>query len=164
MNLIVAADNNLAIGNEGKLLTSIPGDMRFFRQMTMGNVVVMGRKTLESFPNQRPLKDRTNIVLTTRRNYHPEGAVVVHNLDELKEELKKYKDKDIFVIGGGKIYEELLALCDTAYVTRIDEEYRADTWFPNLDADPDWELTQCSEEQTYYDIIYYFLTYRRRNR
>ncbi len=68
------------------------------------------------------------------------------------------------MIGGGKIYEELLALCDTAYVTRIDEEYRADTWFPNLDADPDWELTQCSEEQTYYDIIYYFLTYRRRNR
>ena len=160
MNLIVAADNNWAIGNEGKLLTSIPGDMRFFRQMTMGNVVVMGRKTLESFPNQRPLKDRTNIVLTHRADFSKDGVTVVHDM----EELKKYKDKDIFVIGGGKIYEELLALCDTAYVTRIDEEYRADTWFPNLDADPDWELTQCSEEQTYYDIIYYFLTYRRRNR
>lgn len=161
MNLIVAADNNWAIGKNGGLLASIPGDQRYFRQMTTGHVVVMGRKTLESFPHGKPLRDRINIVLTRKADYQPEGAVIVHSVDELKEELKKYEDEDIFVIGGGEIYRLLLPLCDTAYVTKIEENYDADTWFPNLDEDPEWKLTSASEEQIYFDITYYFLKYCR---
>ena len=100
MNLIAAVDKNWAIGYQNKLLTSIPEDMKFFRQTTTGKVVVMGRKTLESFPGKKPLKNRTNIVLTKNPSYQAEGAIVVHNEDELREELKKYDSEDIFVIGG----------------------------------------------------------------
>jgi len=107
MNLIVAADKNWGIGKDNKLLVSIPSDMKFFRQETMGKVVVMGRKTLESFPNGLPLKNRTNVVLTSDKNYQVKDAVIVHSIDEVLEELKKYDDDEIYVIGGGKVYEEL---------------------------------------------------------
>ena len=102
MNLIVAADKNWGIGKDNKLLVSIPSDMKFFRQETMGKVVVMGRKTLESFPNGLPLKNRTNVVLTSDKNYQVKDAVIVHSIDEVLEELKKYDDNEIYVIGGGK--------------------------------------------------------------
>ena len=101
MNLIVAADKNWGIGKDNKLLVSIPSDMKFFRQETMGKVVVMGRKTLESFPNGLPLKNRTNVVLTSDKNYQVKDAVIVHSIDEVLEELKKYDDDEIYVIGGG---------------------------------------------------------------
>ena len=104
MNLIVAADKNWGIGKDNKLLVSIPSDMKFFRQETMGKVVVMGRKTLESFPNGLPLKNRTNVVLTSDKNYQVKDAVIVHSIDEVLEELKKYDDDEIYVIGGGKVY------------------------------------------------------------
>ena len=120
MNLIVAADKNWGIGKDNKLLVSIPSDMKFFRQETMGKVVVMGRKTLESFPNGLPLKNRTNVVLTSDKNYQVKDAVIVHSIDEVLEELKKYDDDEIYVIGGGKVYEELLPYCDVAHVTKID--------------------------------------------
>ena len=110
MNLIVAADKNWGIGKDNKLLVSIPSDMKFFRQETMGKVVVMGRKTLESFPNGLPLKNRTNVVLTSDKNYQVKDAVIVHSIDEVLEELKKYDDDEIYVIGGGKVYEEKLHL------------------------------------------------------
>ena len=108
MNAIVAADKNWAIGYKNKLLVSIPADMKFFRQMTGGKVVVMGRKTLESFPNGLPLKNRTNIVLTGNPNYHVKDAVIVHTTEELLEELKKYDEEEIFVIGGESIYRMML--------------------------------------------------------
>ena len=95
MNLIVAADKNWGIGKDNKLLVSIPSDMKFFRQETMGKVVVMGRKTLESFPNGLPLKNRTNVVLTSDKNYQVKDAVIVHSIDELLEELKNYDDEEI---------------------------------------------------------------------
>ena len=98
MNLIVAADKNWGIGKDNKLLVSIPSDMKFFRQETMGKVVVMGRKTLESFPNGLPLKNRTNVVLTSDKNYQVKDAVIVHSIDEVLEELKKYDDDEIYVI------------------------------------------------------------------
>ena len=104
MNLIVAADKNWGIGKDNKLLVSIPSDMKFFRQETMGKVVVMGRKTLESFPNGLPLKNRTNVVLTSDKNYQVKDAVIVHSIDEVLEELKKYDGDEIYVIGGGKVY------------------------------------------------------------
>lgn len=161
MNLIVAVDQNWGIGNDNKLLVSIPSDMKFFRQQTMGKVVVMGRKTLESFPNGLPLQKRTNIVLTRDPNYAVKDAIIVHDIPELLEELKKYSDDEIYVIGGGKVYEQLLPYCNLAHVTKIDFSYQADTYFPNLDEMEDWEITGQSEEQTYFDLEFSFVKYER---
>jgi len=161
MNLIVAVDKNWAIGNGNKLLVSIPQDMKFFRETTKGKIVAMGRKTLESFPGGQPLKNRVNIVLTTDKNYKVNGADLVHTIDEMLEELKKYPSEDIYVIGGESIYRQLLPYCDTAYVTKIDHAYDADTHFPNLDTDPEWKMTKISDEQTYFDLEYVFTIYER---
>ena len=162
MNLIVAVDKNWAIGHNNKLLVSIPADMKFFRSETTGKVVVMGRKTLESFPGGLPLKNRLNIVLTSDPEYKVKDAVIVHNLEELQEELKKYPSEQIYVIGGESIYRQLLPMCDVAHVTKICHAYEADTWFPNLDEMEDWELTGESDEQTYFDIAYTFVRYERK--
>ena len=161
MNIIVAADKNWAIGKNNKLLVSIPQDMKFFRETTTGKVVVMGRKTLESFPGGQPLKKRVNIVLTSDKNYHVNGADIVHSIDALLEELKKYPAEDIYVLGGESIYRQLLPYCDKAYVTKIDHAYDADTFFPNLDEDPQWRMTKTSDEQTYFDLEYEFTIYER---
>lgn len=162
MNLIVSADENWGIGSRNQLLVRIPDDMRFFREMTEGKVVVMGRKTRESLPNGT-LADRINIVLTHDPNYKAGSAVIVHSLEELHQELERYNTNDVFVIGGSSVYRQLLDECDTAHVTKIDFAYSADAYFPNLDEDPKWELAAESEEQTYFDIIYYFREYKKRN-
>ena len=162
MNLIVAADKNWGIGKDNKLLVSIPSDMKFFRQETMGKVVVMGRKTLESFPNGLPLKNRTNVVLTSDKNYQVKDAVIVHSIDEVLEELKKYNSEDVYIIGGDSIYKAFLPYCDVAHVTRTDHVYDADAWFPNLEEDPEWVLTGESEEKTYFDLEFRFCRYGRR--
>ena len=161
MNLIVAVDKNWAIGKDNKLLVSIPDDMKFFRETTTGKVVVMGRKTLESFPNSKPLPNRVNIVLTKDAKYEANGTIIVHSKEELNEELKKYNSDDIYVIGGESIYRMMLDECDRAFVTYVDYSYDADTYFPNLDEMSDWKLAEESEEQTYYDIEFYFRTYTR---
>ncbi len=162
MNIIVAVDENWAIGNNNQLLVSIPSDMKFFRSTTTGKVVVMGRKTLESFPGGRPLPNRTNIVLSRQADYEAKGAQVVHSVEELLEELKQYNTEDVYVIGGDKIYHELLPYVDTAHVTKIERSYQADAWFPNLDEDPEWEITADSDEQTYFDLTFHFLRYNRK--
>ncbi len=163
MNLIAAVDNNWAIGKNNQLLVSIPADMKFFRATTTGKVVVMGRKTLESFPNGQPLKNRTNIVLTHDRTYRVKDAVVVYSMDELREELKKYDSEDIYVIGGESIYRQLVDECDVAHITKIDFAYDADAYFPNLDEKDEWEITADSEEQTYFNLIYHFLKYEKKS-
>lgn len=162
MNLIAAVDENWAIGKNNQLLVRIPADQKFFREMTTGKVVVMGRKTLESFPNGQPLKNRTNIVMTRNKDYVVKDAIVVHSMDELHDELKKYNSEDVFVIGGEKIYEQLLDECDVAHITKIEFAYDADAYFPNLDKNPDWEITGDSEEQTYFDLEYYFYRYEKK--
>lgn len=159
MKLIVAVDRNWAIGNEGKLLASIPEDMKFFRTTTTGNVVVMGRKTLESFPGKRPLKNRVNIVLTRDEGYIADGAVIVHDIEELLAKLEDYSDKDIYVIGGGTIYNQLLKYCDTALVTYIDDEFKADTYFPDLDKDESWKMADSGERKEHEGTVYYFRRY-----
>lgn len=164
MNIIVAADKNWGIGKDNKLLVSIPADMKFFRETTTGNVVVMGRKTLESFPGGLPLKRRTNIVLTKDVNYQVKDAVLVHCVEELLEELKKYDSENVYVIGGDSVYRQLLPYCDIAHVTKIDYAYEADSYFPNLDEDPQWEVTASSEEQTYFDLEYTFVKYQRKKK
>lgn len=162
MNLIVAVDNNWAIGCQGKLLNSIPEDMKFFRETTTGKVVIMGRKTLESFPNGLPLKKRVNIVITHDMDYHVRDAVIVHSIEEALAEAEKYNDEDIYVIGGDTIYRQMLPYCNVAHVTKMDYAYQADAWFPNLDEDPDWVIAADSEEKTYFDLEYQFLMYVRK--
>lgn len=162
MKAILAADKNWGIGYNNHLLVSIPSDMKFFRQTTTGKVVVMGRKTLESFPNGMPLKNRTNIVLTGDQNYQVKDAVVVHSEDELMEELEKYDQDDIFVIGGESVYRMMLPHCDTVYVTKIDRAFQADTFFPDLDEMDEWVMTEESEEQTCFDLEFCFTKYERR--
>ena len=161
MNIIAAVDENWAIGNKNQLLVKLPADMKFFREITMGKVVVMGRKTLESFPNGRLLSGRTNIVLTHKTHYKAPGAIVVHSLEELHHELEKYDSKDIYVIGGESVYTQLLEKCDTAHITKILYAFEADAHFPNLDKREDWKITGDSEEQTYFDLEYYFYRYER---
>ena len=161
MNIIVAVDKNWAIGKDNKLLVSIPADMKMFRQETTGKVVVMGRKTLESFPNGLPLKNRTNIVLTGNKDYNVKDAIIVHTVEELLEEIKKYPSEEVYCIGGDSVYKQLLPYCDTAHVTKIDFAYEADSYFPNLDEMPEWRITGDSEEQTYFNIEYAFLRYEK---
>ena len=162
MNLIACVDANWAIGKNNQLLVKIPADMKFFRETTTGKVVVMGRKTLESFPNGQPLKNRTNIVLTHDRNYRVADAIVVYSMDELHEELKKYPSEDIYIIGGESIYRQMVDECDVAHITKVDFAYDADAHFPNLDEKPEWVVTADSEEQTYFDLEFYFYKYERR--
>ncbi|MDO5521550.1 MAG: dihydrofolate reductase [bacterium] len=161
MNLIVAVDKNWAIGYKNDLLVRIPADQRFFREETTGKVIIMGRKTLESFPQKQPLKNRKNIVITRDKNYTVKDAVVVHSVEEALKEVEGVPSDDIYVIGGATIYEQMLQYCDVAHVTKIDFAYQADTHFPNLDENPEWKVVADSEEQTYYDLEYYFLRYER---
>ena len=162
MNLIVAVDENWAIGYKNQLLVRIPNDMKQFRQMTTGKVVVLGRKTLETFPQGLPLKNRTNIILSRNKNYQVKDALVVHSVKQLLEALKEYDTEEVFVIGGDSVYQQLLPYCDVAHVTKIDHAYEADTYFPNLDKDPEWEITADSEEQVYFDLTYQFVKYERK--
>ena len=162
MKLIAACDKNWAIGKGNKLLVSIPEDMKYFRDTTMGGCIVMGRKTLESFPGGKPLSGRTNIVLSRNNNYSVKGAEVIHSEDELFAKLSEYDDENTYVIGGESIYRMLYKKCDTAYITRIDYSYEADSYFPNLDEDEDWELIGESDENTYFNLAYTFCTYKNR--
>ena len=162
MNLIVAVDKNWAIGYQNKLLVSIPADMRFFRDETMNKAVIMGRKTLETFPGGQPLKNRLNVVITKDINYKVKDAVVVHSVEEALEAVQAYDTKDVYVIGGDSIYRQMLPYCNVAHVTKIDYAYSADTYFPNLDQMDEWVITAESEEQTYYDLVYHFCKYEKK--
>ena len=162
MNLIVAVDKNWAIGHKGKLLVTIPADQKLFRDETKGKVVVMGRKTLESLPSGQPLRERTNIVITRNEQYEKKGVIVMHSVEETLEYLKQFNSEDIFIIGGEEIYRQFLPYCDVAHVTWIDYKYQADTYFPNLDKDPEWHVTDESDEQTYFDLCYEFRKYERK--
>ena len=161
MNLIVAVDKNWAIGKGNQLLVSIPQDMKFFRETTIGKVVVMGRKTLETFPGGQPLKKRVNIVITRDKDYKVNDAIIVHSVEEALEELKKYDEEDIYVIGGESIYRQMLPYCTLAHVTKINHAYEADTYFPNLDEKDEWVVTGVSDEQTYFNLEYEFVRYER---
>ena len=145
--IIVAVDKNWAIGKNNQLLYDIPTDMKFFKEKTQGNIVVYGYNTLMSFPNQKPLPNRTNIVMTTK-NIEIDNCFVVESINHLKFVLDglKYTGKDVFICGGASIYNQLLDFCDEAYVTKIDSETsNADVFFPNLDNMANWDLLNKSE-------------------
>jgi len=162
MKAIVAVDSNWAIGHKGKLLVSIPADQKNFRKLTTGNTIVYGRKTLETFPQQVVLPNRRNIILSTREDYTVKNAEVAHSKEELLELVKDNDTDSVFIIGGSSVYNEFIDECDTAIVTFIDKEYQADSYFPNLDKDPNWELADESDEQVYFDITYTYRTYKRK--
>ncbi|MBQ8262156.1 MAG: dihydrofolate reductase [Lachnospiraceae bacterium] len=162
MNLIVAVDENWAIGNGNNLLVRIPKDHKMFREETTGKVVVLGRKTLETFPQGQPLKNRTNIILTKDPSYTVKDAVMAHSIPELLEILKDYNREDVYIIGGESVYRQMLPYCDVAHVTKIDHAYDADAYFPNLDEDEEWEVTDYGEEETYFDLEYRFMKYERK--
>lgn len=160
MNLIVAVDLNWAIGYNCELLERIPEDMKYFKEKTIGKVIVMGRTTFESLPNMKPLEHRINIVLTNNKNYNCEGIILCYSLEQLFTELKKYKQEDIFVIGGESIYTQLIPYCDKAYITKIYKEYVHNKVLVNLDEDEKWHKVLTGGKQEFKDGIYYtFNTY-----
>ena len=147
MNLIVCVDKNWGIGKDGKLLCHLREDMKFFREHTLGKVVVMGRSTLESLPKGEPLPDRTNIVLTHRADFSKDGVTVVH---------------DMMIIGGASVYNEMMDMCDKLYVTKVDHEFFADTFIRDIDANPNFKVVWSSEEYEEKGLKYRFFEYRRK--
>ena len=161
MKIIVAQDRNGAIGMQGGLLASIPSDMKHFKEKTMGGTVVMGRKTLESFPGGRPLPGRRNIILSTKLE-EGEGYEVCRSREELLQLLdSKIDAEDGFVIGGGEIYNLLEQDCKFAVVTEIDEEFEADTFIKVFADAPEWKCCDRSEKITENGVSYSFVEYRR---
>lgn len=161
MQIIVAVAKNWGIGKSGSLLFTIHEDMRFFRTMTSGKTVIMGRRTLESLPGGKPLKNRRNIVISTRRGYEVPGAEVVSSPGAAAELVKDEPQEDVFVIGGGEVYRAMLPFCDTAYVTVVEAQAEADKFFPDLDAAPDWKLAERGEEKDSDGLKFRFCTYKR---
>lgn len=159
MKAILHADKEWGIGKANGLMFSIPADMKFFRETTTGNVVVMGSNTLKSFPGGKPLKNRTNIVL------YPGGekrddCLVVGSLEELFAEIKKYDPEKVFVIGGAMLYKTLLPYCDEVLVTKVDAVGGADAYFENLDKNPDFSLVKESEPEVTNGYTIRFTTYK----
>lgn len=163
MKAIVAVDSNWAIGLNGNLLERIPEDMKYFKKMTLGKVVVMGRETFYSLPGKEPLKDRKNIVLSRKMESSDEKVTVCGSIDLLFEELSKYESDDVFVAGGEMVYSELLPYCTEAYVTKIDKAHEADTFFPDLDKSGDWEFAGSNGSGDYNGLRYEFVIYKNNN-
>ena len=158
MNLIVAVDQNWAIGKGGDQLCYLKEDLRRFKELTLGHPVILGRKTLATFPGGRPLKGRPNLILSRIPDFEVEGGEIFHDLDSLLAAAPA----DSFVIGGGSVYKALLPYCDTAYVTQIDHIFPdADVWFPNLDADPAWEIVREEPPLEQDGLVYRYVTYKR---
>jgi dihydrofolate reductase len=173
ISAIVCVDENWGIGYKGDLLVKIPEDLKLFKEKTNGQTVIMGRKTYDSLPI-KPLPNRENIIITSKvykdeyGRYKDEDWVVYAELERVKDILKfirknlQYSCNKMFVIGGGSIYKELLPYCDTAYVTKIDYAFEnVDTYFPNIDNAPEWEIESVSEIKEYNNIKYQFCTYKK---
>ena len=158
MNAIVVVDQNWAIGREGKLLFSLPTDMKRFRSLTLDGTVILGRKTLDSFPGGRPLPRRRNIVITRNVDFDREGIDIVPSPEAAME--LSGGDENLWVIGGGSVYAALLSRCKRAYLTKVEASAQdADTFFPNLDKLPGWEIEQTSEPVTENGVTYRFVDY-----
>lgn len=161
MNMIVAADKNWGIGKDGQLLAHLSGDLKYFKERTIGKAVVMGRKTLESLPGGRPLPGRTNIVLTANPDYEKEGCVIVHSVAELREKCSELPADGVMIIGGATLYNELMEECDSLFITKIYDEFEADAFIKNADELPDYKVVWQSEMQEEHGIEYQFFEYKR---
>jgi dihydrofolate reductase len=162
--MIAAVDKNWGIGKDNGLLDHIPEDMKFFRETTKGKAVIMGKNTFLSFPNQKPLPNRLNIVLTHDKSFDFEGICVCDDLQKAVEIAREsYADEDIFIIGGEAVYRAAEPLCDCAYITKIDNEYEADRFLVNLDKLPGWRIKSEEMIKTEKGIYITFTTYIREN-
>ena len=158
ISAIVAVDNDWGIGYNGNLLERIPEDQKYFKTLTTGHAVVMGSKTWDSLP-KKPLPDRMNIIISHEGNLLLENGAIRLKLEDLNLD---YFETDVFIIGGGSIYQQLLPFCDRVYVTKIYKSHeQVDTYFPNLDELDDWESTASGPIQTYKDLTYQFWQYDR---
>lgn len=158
MNLIAVVDENWAIGKDGDQLVYISEDLKRFKALTTGHPVILGRKTLATFPGGRPLKGRRNLILSRDPAFAPEGAEVFPSL----EALLAAAPADAFVVGGASVYRALLDFCDTAYITRVQAAFPADCWFPDLDRLPQWQPAQEGPVQEEKGVRFRYVTYRRR--
>ena len=161
MKAIVAVDSNWAIGKGRSLLVHLPGDLRYFKERTLGKTMVMGRETLESLPGQRPLPGRENVVLT-RNTCYDADCTICHSEEELLDIASRCNTEDLYIIGGEKVYREFLPYCDTCYVTKIDQAFEADKYFPNLDEDENFQIHWESEWKEENGTRYKFVEYRRK--
>ena len=168
MKLIVAVDREWGIGYRGELLATVKEDLAHFRELTVGKTIVYGSSTRRTFPYGRPLKNRINLILSTNPNFKPEGAVVLHSVEELIAYEKAHPEEDIVVVGGASVYKQLMPYCETAYVTQFEASFEKDAYFPNLDENPSWQCISVSE--THYSngatdtedrMPYCFTEYRR---
>ena len=160
MNAIVVVDQNWAIGCNGDLLFSLPTDMKRFRALTLGGTVILGRKTLDSFPGGRPLPKRRNIVITRNVDFDREGCEIVSGTAAALEAAADTEADKLWVIGGGSVYTALLSKCKRVYLTKVDAAAEdADTFFPNLDKLPGWEIEAVSDSVEENGVTYRFVDY-----
>lgn len=160
MKAIVNVDKNWGIGKDNQLLYSLKGDMKFFRETTQNQLVILGRKTLESFPEGKPLKNRVHVLLTRQTTPIPEGVIVCPQISKLEDILSEYPHLEHYVIGGDSVYRQLLEFCDMAYVTKVLDSQEADSFFPNLDELPQWSLKTSLPVMEEQGISYQILSYR----
>ena len=160
LSMIFANDRNYLIGKDNWIPWNIPNDLGFFKAMTTGKTIIMGRKTFESFG--KPLPNRHHVVLTRNQAFNADGCVIFHQIEDVLEYVKQFADQEVIVIGGAEIYQQFLKYADRLYITYIDEEFEGDTHLPEFDLS-DWQLTSkekgIKNEENPYD--YYFLQYDR---
>ena len=147
--MIVAMDRERGIGKNNDLMWHLPADMKFFKEQTMDQVVIMGRKNYDSLPERfRPLPNRENVVLSRNTNFEANGCILLHSLDECLEKYKNEKERTLFVIGGGEIYRQTLHsdLLSEMYITHVDKVYDADTHFPKID-ESKWEVSEIFSQE-----------------
>ncbi len=159
---LVAVDKNWGIGKDNDLLIEIPEDKKFFKDTTINKVVFMGRNTLDSLPGGKPLKNRVNIVLTSKE-VEDKSIVVVRSVEEVLKEVAKYEKGTVYNIGGAQIFKKMLDYAEYSLVTKIDAEFDADVYYPNLDKLSNWEIVEESEEKYYEGIKYQFFIYKNKN-
>lgn len=161
MKIIVRVSEDFGIGKDGDLLFPLPPDMKLFRETTLDKVIVMGRKTLDSFPGGRALKNRVNIVLTRDKGFSRENVTALHSVGDVLEYVKKYNTDDVFIIGGAEIYNLFEPLCDEAIVTKVKGKSDADRFFFNIDEKEEWTLYEKSPEMEYEKIKYTVCRYKK---
>jgi len=160
MIAIVAVDKCWGIGQGGEQLIYIPEDLKRFKNFTTGNTIILGRKTMYTFPGSKPLKNRRNLILSRDPHFRPEGAEVFPDIPSLMEQVT---DPDnTYVVGGAMVYNTMIDQCDRAYITKIDAQYPADCWFPNLDDDPNWEVESEGEWLEHEGVRFRYVNYRRK--
>lgn len=160
MKLIVAVDEKWGIGKNGDLLLSIPDDMQYYRATTRGKVVVMGYTTLLSLPNSKPAPARLNLVLADIPDLRISGAVVCGSMEQLHQVIGCFEPDDVFDVGGGSMYRQLLPYCHAAHITKMRFDGEADTYIPNLDELPEWSVESESEVKEHDGIRYSFVEYQ----